>query len=238
MKMMAIRILTVLTVQVCAVTAQNAFDLTDRPNVQVSGSAELSVPPDRARISMSVSEVGESVSAAKQAVDSQAVAVQSMLRRAGVADTAIQAAGLRVYRRRLGRGPQTPEGGTGDSVVYSVAREVVVTLVDIGRLDEILDRSVALGVDEIRQVTFYASAADSLRLVAMQLAADDAKRTARALAAQLGRMLGPLFMAEYQFGGGDGVRPLAMEVRGGGGEFATGLVTIRASVNAVFELEQ
>ncbi|MBD3240700.1 MAG: DUF541 domain-containing protein [Chitinivibrionales bacterium] len=229
-----------LAVVACAAVcgAQNAFPLTDRPSVQVSGSAELSVAPDRARISMSVSEIGENVSEAKQAVDNQTRAVQSMLRRLGVADTAIEAAGLRVHRRRLGRPPPRPEDERDDSVVYYVAREVVVTVDRIDSLDEILDRSIALGVDEIREVALFASAADSLRREAMRLAADDAKETARALAAQFGRMLGPLFTAVYDFAGGHVVRPVAMEGRGGGTEFATGLVTIRAQVSAVFELEQ
>ncbi len=219
-------------------TAQNAFQLTDRPTVQVSGSAEASVAPDRARITMSVTEQGRNVTAAKRVVDSQVVAVQSMLRRAGVADTAIDAAGVRVYRRRVEKTPPGPEVGADDSVVYDVTRDIVVTLVEIDSLDRILDQAIALGVDEVRRVAFFTSAADSLRLAAMRLAADDAKRTARALAARFGRMLGPVFMAAYDFAGGGRVRPVTLEGRGAATGFATGLVTVRASVRAVFELEQ
>jgi hypothetical protein len=218
--------------------SQQFFPVTEQATIQVSGTAQISTEPDQARLHMSVSEIKPTVVAAKKIVDQKVMQIQQMLLGLGVQREDLNTSVFRVNRVRE---PQRPQGAMPRKQPedrYRVSREIRVTLRTIENLDTILDRSIALGTNEVWNVGLFTSRQDSLQMRAMELAAEEARRTAETLAGSLNADAGQLYMIEHQFGGGGPIRPMALEARGTGGEqFARGTITVEARVNAVFELK-
>ncbi|MBD3314378.1 MAG: DUF541 domain-containing protein [Chitinivibrionales bacterium] len=224
---------------VVSVPAQGYYPVSDRSTLQVSGNAEILIEPDRARISMSVSETKPTVTAAKELVDAQVMKIQSALIELGVGRRDINASQLMVHPVRERPRPRKEDEESPSKLKYRVTRRITVTVTDIGKLDEILDRSLTLGTNRVWNVGLYTSKEDSLKLEAAKKASDDAKRKAAALASTFKGQVGKPILIEHEFGGGSGpIRPLTMEARGRGGEeFARGTIAVTATVNAVFEIE-
>jgi len=225
--------------------AQNYYPITDRPTIQVSGEGTIPVEPDRARLFMSVSAIRDTVTQAKQVVDQQVMEIQKMLLSMGVDEKSINASRLNVHRvEDRDPEPRDPSpaaaGGRGKPRErYAVSRQVTVTVMAIDKLDEILDRSVPLGTNEIWNVELFASRQEELKREALRLAVADARAAADLIAAESGRSVVSMFMTEHEFGGGGGgimYAEAAMDARGGQ-RFARGTVRILARVNVVYEVK-
>jgi uncharacterized protein len=213
--------------------AQGFFPITTLPTIQVNGEGSMWVEPDRARLFMRVSEIRPSVAEAKSAVDSTAMQIQKMLIEMGVEKSQINASQFSI-RREDREDSKKPSARPQ----FHVSRQITVNLLEIARLDAVLDRSVALGINEIWQVDLYTSREAELKLEAMLLALQNARRKAEVMAIQIERPLGKVYMAEYEFGGGGApVYRLAMQDFGAAPEFARGTIRIEARVNVVFEIE-
>ncbi len=233
---LSVAILIAACVEVSA-QPQRFFRVTDKTTIQVSGDAAITAEPDRARLSMSVTEEGPVVVGAKQTVDRKVKRIQEVLLELGVGRSRINTSMIRVHRipdRRPRAG--SPEPGNER---YRVTRDVRVTVTDIEKLDRIMERSVDLGTNQIWNVHRYSSKQDSLERVAMKRAAENAREDATLLAETLGRAIGGLLMAEHEFGNVSGpVYTFASEARGRGNQpFARGTIEIRAQVNVVYEVE-
>jgi hypothetical protein len=211
--------------------------IPDRSTLQLSGSAELSIEPDRARISMSVSETGTTLAAAKETVDERAMRIQKALVELGVGREDINASQLMVHPVREREMPGREDTKPPEER-YRVSRQITVDFAEIGKLDEVLDRAITLGANRVWNVSLYTSKEDSLKLEAMKLASVDARKEAETLASVFGRSLGKPVLVEHDFGGGGPVRPLTLEARGRGGDFARGTITVTAIVNVVYELRR
>ncbi len=213
--------------------AAQPFPITHIPTIQTAGEGSVSVEPDRARLFMRVAEVRPSVADAKAAVDRKALQVQKMLTGMGIEKNQINASELLIQRADHQPLPQED----GKEITYAVSRQITVEITDISKLDSVLDRSVALGTNEIWQVALYSSREADLKLEAMRLAARDARRKAEALAAEFNRTLGKVHMAEHEFGSGGPVFRMAVQEHGGSGEFSRGTIRIEARVAVVYELQ-
>lgn len=218
--------------------AQQLFPVTHIPTIQVSGQASVSAEPDRARLNMSVSEIKPTVSAAKSSVDKKVLEIQQMLLRLGIDRKQINASQLSVYRVTDDRRPRSPQDEKRHA--YHVSRQIQVTVVDIQKLDEILDQSIKLGTNWIWNIRLYSSREEDLKLEALKLAAAKAKRTAQVLAGEYQRKLGRPYMMEHEFGSGAGPIYRTAMVSGqaaGTPEFSRGTIEISAQVNIVYQLE-
>ena len=213
--------------------AQSFFPVTHIPTIQIAGEGSVSVTPDRARLLMRVSEIRPSVADAKAAVDRTAMQIQKMLIEMGIEKSQINASELLIQRTDHVPFPQ----GQQRKETYTVSRQITVTIADVTRLDTILDRSVLLGTNEIWQGELFSSREKELKLEAMRLAAQDALRKAQILAAEFGRMLGKVYMAEHEFGGGGPVYRMALQEHGGASEFSRGTIRIDARVAVAYEMQ-
>jgi uncharacterized protein len=212
--------------------AQPYFAITHIPTIQVAGEGVVSVEPDRARLFMRVSEIRPSVADAKTAVDQKAMQIQKMLTGMGIERNQINASELLIQRTYQ---EPVPEGRPIET--YDVSRQITVTIADVTQLDTILDRSVALGTNQIWQVELFSSREADLKLEAIRLAVQDARRKAGVLAAEIKRTLGNVYMAEHEFGGGVPIYRMTLQEQGGPGDFSRGTIRIEARVSTVFEIE-
>lgn len=210
----------------------------NQPTIKVSGTGSVSTEPDRARVTMSVSEVRSSISQAKGIVDNKVTEIQKKLKGLGVDKKSINTSQLRIHRMHENR-PVEKISELKTRSRYNVGRQIDVTVTEISKLDKILDVSVELGTNEVWNVSFYSTQADSLRTEAMKKAARDARENAETLAAEFNEKIGDLFEAEYSFAGSQPQRyGRIMAERAENNEFAKGSITVDAVVNAVFELQE
>ncbi len=215
---------------------QQFFPVTGKPTVQVSGVSSIAAEPDRARLFMRVSLIDSNVAHAKEMVDARVDTVLGALAQTGIADSRIDASGLRISRVMEPQRYLAESAGRNGGERYEVAREIDVTVMDLTNLNTVLDRSTAAGVTELWNVHLFSSREDSIRLEAMKQAAQKARRKARELVKTLGGSLGPVFMAEYEFGGG-AAYPTALESRDADGyDFPIGKIAVVARTNVVYEL--
>lgn len=219
-------------------TAQRNAQEYPHPTIRVTGSGSISTEPDRARVTMSVSEIRASISQAKSVVDNKVLEIQKTLKKLGVEEKDLNTSQLRIHRMHDNR-PRDRESERPPRPRYTVGRQIEVTVTDISKLDGILDVSVELGTNEVWNVSFYSSKEDSLRTEAMKKAAHDARENAEALAAQFDEKIGDLFTAEYSFSGNQpGPYAGVMAGRTESDAFAKGSITLDAVVNAVFKLRE
>ncbi len=238
MKMNPTKTALVVLLAGAALAAQPNVEEYRHPTIRVTGFGTVSAEPDRAQVTMSASEIRASISQAKSIVDNRVLEIQKTLRKLGVEEKNLNTSELRIHRVHDNR-PVDRQSERKPQTRYSVERRIQVTVTDLSKLDKILDVSVELGTNEVWNVSFYSSKADSLRTEAMKKAAHDARRNAETLAAQFDEEIGDLFTAEYTFSGSQPAPyPGIMAARAESDEFAKGSVTVDASVRAVFRLRE
>lgn len=170
------------------------------PFIEVSGSGTATVSPDVARATFAVET--RAASAAEAAADNATTmdAVMRALRGAGIE-------GLRVETFGYSLQPQysypTQAGGNRTRVIdgYSALNNVRATVRDVTAIGRVIDTAVGSGANRVASLSFEASDTESARREALAAAVRSARVQAEAIAAALGRTLGP-----------------AMEVHGGAAE--------------------
>ncbi len=182
-----------------------AQESADSGVVRVSGAAEVTVSPDRARVSFAVES---EASTAGEASDANAATMQAVLdavRGGGFPGLELETFGysLRpVYSSVAedGRRVQRIEG-------YRAVNNVAAVIHDPDAVGGVIDAAIEAGANRIAGLSFYASDTRAAREEALRRAVEAATREARVMAGALGRTLGaPL---EVQ-GGAQRPRPQPM----------------------------
>jgi uncharacterized protein len=207
--------LVLLTAVAAPAIAQSYFPVTQIPTVQVSG------------------EIRTGVAEAKAEVDRKALQVQEMLVTMGIDRNRINASEILIGRVD----PISREQGSQKKETFQVSRQISVTIEEISRLDAVLDRAVSLETNEVTQVALYSSREKELKLKALRLATGDARRKAETLAGEFKRVLGNVYMAEHEFGGGGPVFRMALQEQGPSPQFFRGTIRIDARVAVVYEMQ-
>ncbi len=169
-----------------------ALAAADTGVVRVSGSAQIEVPADRARLHFALETEARSAAAASQANAEQMNAVLAAAR------TAVGNAGtIETSGYALSPIYSTPERGGSQTITgYRAQNTLVVTLTDVDRVGAVLDAAVGAGANRVAQLSFFASNPRPARLEAIRQATAQAREEAEVLAAALGRHLGePLDVA-------------------------------------------
>lgn len=156
--------------------------------VRVSGSAEVSVAPDRARVTFAVETQAGSAADASQENAATMQAVLAAIREGGFPGLELETFGYTlspVYSSETedGRRVQRIEG-------YRALNNVGATLSDPDRVGGVVDAAIGAGANRIGGIAFYASETDDARDEALRQAVERATRQARVMAAALGRTLG------------------------------------------------
>lgn len=155
--------------------------------LEVSGSAEVRVPADRARITFAV-ETEDSTAGGAAAENARRMeAAIAALRDAGVEGLEIETRGYALqprYRRPDGPGSREIDG-------YRARNLVVVTVPEVDAVGRLIDTAVGGGANRVTSLAFEAADTEPARLEALRRAVERARREAEAVAGALGVELGP-----------------------------------------------
>lgn len=166
--------------------------------VRVSGTANIEVSSDRARLRFAMETEAASAAEAADANASQMNAVLAAVR-AVVGDAGtISTSGYGlapIYTR--------PEPGERQTVTgYRAQNHVAVTLTDVDRVGSVLDAAVRAGANRVAELSFFASDTRPARLDAIREATETAREEAEVLASALGAQLGDPIDVSLSGGGG------------------------------------
>ena len=154
--------------------------------VVVIGEGSVSVPPDYARIRGGVTTRAKTAKEATEANTKAMAAITAMLSIAGIAQKDIQTARFSVqpiYESRQSNSEQKLSG-------FSVSNQINVTIRQIDKVGEILDRLVTTGATDVGNVEFLHSESSKALDEAREAAVADARRKAELYAHASGLVLG------------------------------------------------
>ena len=224
-------------VNIYEVAPEQVARAQERGIIEVSGTASVEVPADRARTTFAVetraASAGDAVTANAQAME----AVIAALRSTGIAGLEIETFGYTLRPEyRVGNNRTREIDG------YTALNNVRVTVDDVDAVGVLIDIATAAGANRVAGLVFEASDTHAARVEALGMAVEKATQEARAIASALGRELGdPL-----EVRGGAQVptprfRPftaLAAEVAGRAAAtpVEAGDQTVRATVTVTFAL--
>jgi len=162
------------------------------PAISVTGEANLSVPPDQARIDGGVTSDAKT---AREASDANNVAMGKVLQ-------ALKGAGIEekdYQTSRLSLQPQYAPNRAGPSPItgYRASNRVTVRIRDVTKVANVIDVLVGAGANDIGGINFMVSQASKLLDEAREKAIADARRKAEIYAKAAGVTLGePLSISE------------------------------------------
>jgi uncharacterized protein YggE len=202
------------------------------PMIEVTGTGETKVTPDRALVYVGVQTKGRTAALAGAENARLANAVLAAVRAAGIAREQVGTMNYSVspsYR-------YYPDGRKPELTGYDASNTVRVEVRSVELVGRVIDAALGAGANNISGISFYASQMDSVRREAMAAATTDARLSAEVMARAAGGTLGPLMSLTSQMN--DGPRPYvmqAMAMRGKAADESTPVVapteqTVNASV--------
>ncbi|MEX1046376.1 MAG: SIMPL domain-containing protein [Actinomycetota bacterium] len=163
----------------------------ERPHqITVSGASSVSSAPDQAIVSMGVRVEGEDPESAFQAKSARVNAVMDSLGDAGIGRDDISTTDLSLDRRVRDRG--TPR----ETVTYIAENRMDVTVRELEKVGEMVDRAVTAGANVVGGVEFRLSDQSGARDEALQKAVNAAREKAETLAEAAGASLGGVVRIE------------------------------------------
>ncbi len=157
--------------------------------IEVSGTAQVSVPSDRARISFAVeTESAQAETAARDNADRMDRVIRAV-RSEDLPGLSVETFGYALeprYARQQG------QEGEPRIVGYRALNHVRVSVDDVDAVGGLLDRAIAAGANRVASLQFEAIDTEPARLDAVGQAVRKARSEAEAMAAALGVELGPV----------------------------------------------
>jgi len=154
--------------------------------VIVIGEGSVSVTPDYARIRSGVTTRAKTAKEAAEANTKAMAAITAMLLSAGIEQKDIQTARFSVQPIYVSQQPSNEQKLSG----FSVSNQLSVTIRQIGKAGEILDRLVTTGATDVGSVEFLHSDTSKALDQAREAAVADARRKAELYAHASGLALG------------------------------------------------
>jgi uncharacterized protein YggE len=162
------------------------------PAISVTGEANVSVPPDQARIDGGVTSDSKTAREASDANNAAMGKVLQALKGAGIEEKDYQTS-------RLSLQPQYAPNRAGPSPItgYRASNRVTVRIRDVTKVANVIDVLVGAGANDIGGINFMVSQASKLLDEAREKAITDARRKAEIYAKAAGVTLGePLSISE------------------------------------------
>lgn len=201
--------------------------------VRATGDATLSVKPDQAKINVGVVTQANTAQEASTQNATQVDAVLNRLRQVLGAVGEMKTIGYSLtpnYKYPQG-------GGTPTLTGFTASNTVEVTTNDLSLIGKVIDTAIQAGATNVQGLRFTLKDAESLRAVALAMAAKQARAHAEGIATGLGIRLGAVIMA--QEGAVVSVQPLdtrATTVGTTPTPIETGTVEIHATVTVDIEI--
>lgn len=156
--------------------------------VSVSASGWVTAEPDVAVITAGVVTEADSAKDAMARNSAVMAKVIDGLKAAGIAAKDMYTAQLDVAPRYS----QAKDGRAPTINGYRVSNEVRLTVRDVKRLGDLLDRAISLGANEIREISFDVAEPEPMQDEARKQAMDNARRLGELYAKAAGVQLGPV----------------------------------------------
>lgn len=183
---------TILAMSACAsIPASAAGTDTNIRTLNASGNGQVYLVPDIAYVNIGVHSEAATVAEALADNKTQAQAIQQALTGMGVDVKDIQTAAFNVYPMQK----QNPQAGSQDKTtvtVYVVDNTVSVTVRDLSKLGDLLDKVVSSGANNINGIQFDVANKDAALSEARKQAIQDAQSQAQEIASAAGVILGPI----------------------------------------------
>ena len=204
------------------------------PSITVTGTGEVLVKPDLARVNIGVVTQFESASAGVRRNNEAVEKLLGALDEYGIAESDIQTS-------NFGVAPQYEYNRSGQAprlIGYRVTNQVRVTVRRIADLGTLLDEVVTAGANQINNVTFAVNEAKSFDDTARRRAMADAHRKAALYAQEAGVRLGSVLRIE-EAADTVAIRQIgfAVDQDAGAVPIAPGQQTLRQHVRVTFAIE-
>jgi uncharacterized protein YggE len=231
-----------------ALCAQSAFAAQEMPPphmppprlISVSGEADVSVVPDRARIQIGVTQLSPDVASAEAIVNKTVKAYVAAAKKLGARDEDVSTAGISIAPEYVWDEKARANKLTG----YRVSRDIETRVTNLEKLGDYLQAATAAGVNQVQPPTLESSKADDLQNQALVQAAKNAQAKAKLLADTLGVKLGSVHALSEE-GSAPAPQPMmkVMAMRAAASDsgnedmgLQTGEIRYHASVSAQFEV--
>ncbi len=206
--------------------------------ITVTGSGKATGTPDIATVTVGVQTEAASV---QQAVSDNQKAMNALLvslKALGIADKDMTTSNYNVSTIGSPK-PAEPGGANAPSpVTYQVSNQVLVSVRDISKLGDVLDKSVAAGANTIYGVNFSISDPSKLQAAAEANAVQDAKNRAENLAKLEGVTLGNLVSVSESYGSPSPYLPAnAYAIGGGGTPIQPGQMDVTVSLVVTYSIK-
>ena len=185
-------------------TAQTAFPPAV-PQIHASGTGELRLAPDRARLVFSVETSGADAATVGRENAQRMTGLREALAKLGVPAARLQTVGYSLRNQPRQRTRESkPEN-------WFVGRNAVrLELDDLSRVGTVVDAGLAGGANQVEELSFGLADESDARRQALAAAVRNARAQAETMAQAAGGRLGELIELH---GNGPGPRPMAFEAR-------------------------
>lgn len=215
-------------------------DAPQRRSVNVSGQGELSVKPDRARLSVAVDQFAQEPKPAETAANKIVKAYLAEVKALGIADKNISTAGISLNPEYVWDEKLRQNRITG----YRARRDIQILIEDLSKVGDLILSATKVGVNNVSPPQLESSQGRELSRKALAAAAEDARAKAQLLADTLGVKLGAVRSISANDGGyPQPVMVKAMAMRDSAQEsgnsqmgFEAGEIKVTANVQADFDL--
>jgi uncharacterized protein YggE len=208
--------------------------------ITVVGTGKASGTPDVANINVGVETQADSVQQAVADNKTRMTTLLDTLKVLGIAERDIQTTNYGVYTQREPQPASNIKDGLGP-MTYHVNNQVSVTIRDVSKLGDVLDKVVAAGANNIYGVNFSVDDTTKLQADARAKAFADAQARAESLARLAGVALGDVVSVSEVIGSGqvyDGARMSAAAGLGGGGApIQPGELEVNISIQVTFAIK-
>jgi len=171
----------------CA-SPESALDSKFSRSMNVSGTGRVSVVPDIATINIGVRTEADEVNDALSGNTAQANAIAETLKDLGIDEKDIQTSNFNVYPSDR----YNPMTGEVEGRYFVVENTVIVNVRDLTKLGDVLSAVVEAGANNIYGISFGVEDREAAVKEARELAIQDAKTKAEAIAEAAGVELGDL----------------------------------------------
>jgi uncharacterized protein YggE len=221
-----------------ALPASAADDKPEPRLITVTGEAEVLVVPDEVVFDLTVQNINREMRLAKTQTDEQLKKLLELTRRYKIDPKDVQTDYIKLEPRYRGNDESRTFIG------YAVRKDLVFTLRDVSRAEELLSEVMESGITRVNGVRFQTSQMRKYRDQARALAIRAAQEKAVALTAEIGQKIGKAYSIEEETAGGNPYANVSQnsfgmsggEVASSEGTLALGQIKVTARVTVRFEL--
>lgn len=179
-----------LTTSVLSLT--HADELPAAPHLNTIGTANIDAIPDIATIIIDVNYTAKYAVDAKQKVDKRVTQYFDFLRKNGIEQKDINAANLSTQAE------YDYQNGSSELKGFRAVRQVQVSVREIGKLNQLLDGALKLGLNDIQAIKLGVAQPSNYREQVRKKAIQNAILLATSLAEGFKVKLGPIYSIHYQ----------------------------------------